>query len=121
MDVDKQLIKELHMSNFKSALLLLAGGIAAVAATGVASASSADIDGKSIVVRYHLSDLSTDQGVHTLYAQIRAAAERVCPLMSGSRLPNSAVIECRQKAISVAVENIPSTRLAAIATHSKFG
>jgi UrcA family protein len=108
------------MTHFKSALLLAVGTAAAVA-TGVAGASTTDVDAPQTVVRYHASDLSTDAGLQQVYAHIRAAAERVCPTSSGSRLPSEATVECRQKAIAQAIEKIPSTRLAALADRSKFG
>jgi UrcA family protein len=119
MDVGKYSFKEIDMFNFKPAILVLAGGITAVAA-GTASAAAADVP--SIVVSYHVNDLLTEDGVHAVYAQIRRAAEAVCPdLVTGSRFPSRGVTECRQKAIAGAIEKIPSTRLAAMASNQKFG
>jgi UrcA family protein len=90
----------------------LLGGLAALAVAGAASAAPASEP--TLVVRYDTAALETDVGARHVYAQIARAAERVCPNVSYSLLVSSAVLKCREEAISGAVGKIHNQRLAAI-------
>jgi UrcA family protein len=97
---------------FKSALLLLAGGLA-VAAAGNASASEGDVP--SVAVHYSTSSLNTDTGAQALYYRLVRAAEEVCEGQSpGTRVPTDAEMKCRAQAVSKAVEKIHNPRLVAL-------
>jgi UrcA family protein len=90
----------------------LLGGLAALAVAGAAGAAPASEP--TLVVRYDSAALETDVGARQLYARIARAAEQVCPNYSYSRLISSAVLKCREEAISGAVGKIHNQRLAAI-------
>jgi UrcA family protein len=101
------------MTSLASKLLLIGG--MAVAAAGAAVAAPADNEVYTVVLRFPTASLSTDAGVQSLYRRIEMAAEKVCVIEpEGSRLPNEAVLKCRNEAIHVAVEKIHNQRLAAL-------
>jgi UrcA family protein len=101
---------------------LLLGGIAGLAAAGVAAASPANSEAPTLVVRYNADMLATDSGARALYHRLARAAEQVCP-NNYSPLVNRAIVECRRQAIAAAVEKIHDQRLAAVyaAATSKSG
>ncbi len=68
-----------------------------------------------IRVSYADLDLTTDQGVQTLYRRLVAAAEQVCPSAPMQHL--SLYVQsraCQKKAVAEAVRQIGSPRLAAL-------
>jgi UrcA family protein len=101
-------------------LLLVLGS---AAAAGAAVASPADGDIPTAVVHYRTAALASDTGVRTLYHQLVKAAEQVCEHEStGAPLVSAKEMECRQKALSAAIEKVHNERLAALNTnHSKSG
>ena len=103
----------------KSAVLLLAGGLA-VAAAGTALASPANTDVAKVAVYYTEASLATDSGAQSLYHRIVRAAEEVCEdqVTAGSRLPSNAEQKCRRQAIATAVEKVHNPRLVAVYTSS---
>jgi UrcA family protein len=101
--------------------LLLLCSLAGVVAVGTASA--ADIDTPSIVVKYSQQSLATDGGVQDLYRKITHAARKVCPELSVRDLSAQREVEqCRDEAVARAIRQIDNSRLAALyATRSKNG
>jgi UrcA family protein len=77
----------------------------------------------SIVVQYSDLDLSTTDGVQTLYKRITAAAREVCPYSNARELNFKAIGQsCRDAAIERAVRSVHNTELAAIRDeHAKRG
>jgi UrcA family protein len=72
---------------------------------------------RSTVVRYGDLDLESDADVRALYLRLQAAAERVCGQADGRDLRAVADLRrCRQDALAAAVDELPSTRLAALHT-----
>jgi UrcA family protein len=99
---------------FKSALVLLIGGLA-VAAASAAGASPADRDTPTAVIHYTTASLATDSGVHALYRRIEMAAEKVCPHEpANSQLPTEALIKCRHDTVAAAIAKVNNQRLAAL-------
>ena len=100
--------------------LLVLGTFAGVMAAG---AASPDGDVPSVVVKYSVESLATDEGVHALYRQITKAAKQVCPDVSNRELSRMRQVEeCRDQAIARAIRQIDNSRLAALhAGHSKNG
>ena len=75
-----------------------------------------------IVVHYDSQMLATDNGVHTLYRRLNAAADKVCVQEDYGRWVSAAVRACRKQAVERAVEQINNPRLAALqAAQSKSG
>jgi UrcA family protein len=105
---------------FKSALMLLVGGLA-VAARSAASGLPADRDTPSVLIHYTTASLATDRGVHDLYRRIEMAAEKVCQHEpANSQLPTQALIKCWHDTIAVAIARINNRRLATLfAANSK--
>jgi UrcA family protein len=103
--------------------ILLLGGLAGLAAAGAAGASPANGEVPTQLVRYSAQMLDTDSGAQAVYHRIAKAAERVCPNDSYSLLVDSKVKQCREQAISAAVNKIHNQRLAAVhaAASSKSG
>jgi UrcA family protein len=77
----------------------------------------------SIVVKYSDLDLSTSDGVRTLYKRITAAASVVCPYEDARQLAFKAINQsCRDAAVQRAVRSIHNAELAAISDqHAKRG
>ncbi len=100
--------------------LLLLGSLAGIMAAG---AAGLDGDVPSVVVKYSEQSLATDEGVYTLYRQIKNAAKQVCPAEQTRDLKRQSLIqECRNQAIARAIRQIDNSRLAALhAAHSKNG
>lgn len=69
-------------------------------------------------VYYSFRDLASDPGTHALYERIVSAARTVCP-GSGSRDLGefAASRECQREAVSRAIHQIGSSRLAAVYSH----
>jgi UrcA family protein len=69
----------------------------------------------SIVVKYGDLDLSTTDGVTTLYKRITAASHSVCPYEDARELTFKAINQsCREASVERAVRSIHNTELAAI-------
>jgi UrcA family protein len=96
---------------------LLAGSLA------VAPVASAREEGSAIVVKYGDLDLSTTEGVTTLYKRISTAAHWVCPYDDARELALKAVNQsCRKASIERAVRSIHNAELASILDeHAKRG
>lgn len=77
----------------------------------------------SIVVKYSDLDLSTSDGVSTLYKRITAAASAVCPYQGERELGLKSIGQaCRDAAVEHAVRSIHNAELAAIRDeHAKRG
>jgi UrcA family protein len=108
----------------KNTLLMLVCGIVGAAASGMASAATADEQVPHIAVHYNPQSLETDSGAQAVYHKIVHAAEEVCP-NNGSSSPHfitGAVRTCREQAIARAVHDIHSPKVAALyAANSKQG
>jgi UrcA family protein len=101
---------------FKSALLLLAGGLTVAAA---ANASPSQSDVPAVAVHYSTAVLNTDTGAQALYHRLVRAAEKVCADQSpAARLPSDAEMKCRAQAVSSAIEKIHNPRLVAVSNSS---
>jgi UrcA family protein len=113
------------MTRIATSMLLIGGlvGLAAAGAAGAAEASTTPTDMPGIVVRFNSDMLATESGTRTLYHRLKSAAERVCPMESNTRLVNPRVQECRQEAVTAAVNKIHNQRLAELhaAVSSKAG
>lgn len=95
--------------------LLLACGVAALAAAGAASASPSEDDVLSKAVHYDPQSLATDQGARLVYRRIANAAAAVCPDPGiNPHWVSDAARECRRQAIARAVQSINNPRLVAI-------
>lgn len=110
------------MTRLATSMLML-GGLAGLALASTAGAGTVVGDAPSLVVRYTNDALATDSGTHALYRRLEQAAERVCPVASNTRLVSEAVLNCRQQALTAAVEKIHNQRLAALhaAANQKAG
>ncbi|HTD73145.1 MAG TPA: UrcA family protein [Steroidobacteraceae bacterium] len=113
------------MTRIATSMLLIGGlvGLAAAGAAGAAEASAMPTDIPGIVVRFNSDMLATESGTRTLYRRLKSAAERVCPMETNTRLVNPRVQECRQEAVTAAVNKIHNQRLAELhaAANSKSG
>jgi UrcA family protein len=80
-------------------------------------------DVPTVVVAYGDLDLNTQDGVHTLYNRISAAASRVCPFQEATEPERVAYFKsCRDAAITRAVSQLKIGQLAALhAEHVKRG
>ena len=107
-------------SRTKFALLLL-GGLAGAMGVGAASAEGSASDVPTVVVKYSVQSLATDDGVNELYHRIVRAAKQVCPDASILDLRVQQQVKvCRDQAVARAIRNIDNSRLAALhATNSK--
>jgi UrcA family protein len=108
--------------SLRAGMAVIAGCIvAAVAAAADAATPSADIP--SMTVHYADLDLTTEQGAHTLYRRLQAAARYVCLSADLRDLERSALSRsCQEQAIARAVQAVSSPRLAAVyAVHAKRG
>lgn len=99
--------------NNKITLAMLMCGIGAVAATGMASAATPDLDAPSIAVKYNPATLDSYDGARKLYARIENAAVEVCPSYE-PHLVSHQVQVCREHAIESAVAKVHNPRLAAV-------
>ena len=99
--------------NNKITLAMLMCGIGAVAAAGMASAATPDLDAPSIVVKYDPATLDSYSGARQLYARLENAAAEVCPNYD-PRWVSHQVQVCRDHALESAVANVHNPRLAAI-------
>ena len=98
-----------------AAKMLLLGGLAVIAAAGVAGAAPASSDVPALTVRFNADMLSTDSGAKALYRRLTDAAEQVCPAQpTESRIINEKIQKCRNEAVAAAVEKIHNQRLAAV-------
>jgi UrcA family protein len=94
--------------------MMLFGGLASLAVAGTAGALTAVLDAPSTTVRYSSDALATDSGTRALYRRLSLAAEQVCPSPSDTRLVSAVIMKCRQEALTAAVNNIHSQRLASL-------
>jgi UrcA family protein len=91
-----------------SALLLLGWSASALAAPMRTTPTRAD-DAPTKTVRFADLDLATAVGAETLYGRIRTAARIVC-----REQPQSAVRECRARAVDDAVSRLGNSLLSSI-------
>jgi UrcA family protein len=97
-------------------LMVLCGMVGAMAA-GAAGAATPQESVPSIAVHYTAEQLATADGAREFYHTLVKAAEQVCPNTEvGSRLPGSATLQCRRQALSQAVQQVHSERLAELYT-----
>jgi UrcA family protein len=106
----------------RAGLAVIAGCVVAAGAS-VAEAATQSADVPSMVVRYADLDITTEQGAHTLYRRIVAAAQYVCPRADIRDLGRFAESRsCQAQATARAVQAVSSPRLAAVyAVHAKRG
>jgi UrcA family protein len=97
----------------KITLAMLMCGLGAATAAGIAGAAPADLDVRSLAVKYDPTALETDGGARQLYARIAKAAVDVCPSFA-PHLVSPEVQACRQQAIESAVAKVHNERLAAV-------
>ncbi len=99
---------------WKSTAVLLLGLAGMVGARSALAGPAAD-DVPRVVVKYGDLNLSTDIGTQILYRRLKAAARAVCPDFSNRDLRQSDVSRrCRAEALARAVNDVHSSRLAAI-------
>jgi UrcA family protein len=64
-------------------------------------------EARSVMVRYHATDLDTPEGVVTLYRRIRQAAADVCSPLEGRLLEHEPLYkDCFSHAVANAVRNV---------------
>ncbi len=98
----------------KGRIAMLAAGVL-LGSLGVAQAGAPQDDVPRVVVRYADLDLSTQEGVQTLYKRISSAARLVCPATDPRTLVKfSEGRTCREAAIARAVSSVHSSQLAAL-------
>ncbi len=106
-------------SRWLARLGAFAAAVTLTSAGAVAAQPAADRP--SMAVHYTATDLATDKGLRALYSRIARAAEQVCPAYIQGGLAFQAehrvVAACRQQAIALAMRQIGSPRLAALARH----
>jgi UrcA family protein len=103
----------------RTLLLCLAGGLSLGAHAG--ETRHPDVVRKAVAVNYADLDLSAPAGAKTLYARIRAAAQKVCGPEpgAGDLRAASSFDACYQEAVSKAVNRVGSDQLRALhAAHS---
>jgi UrcA family protein len=112
-----------NSNRFTGRLTLLAAACLLTGSLGVAQAASPTNDVPTVVVSYTDLDLSTTEGVQTLYKRISIAAREVCPFEDTRDLARMAIAyKCRQASVSRAVRDIHSPQLAALhAEHVNHG
>ena len=104
-----------------AAAALLAGAAFAAFGPGLAAAAAVD-DVPSLTVNYGDLNLDTDGGARTLYARLRSAAARVCPVgLAGDLSSTAAEQRCRERAIAQAVARINNARLTKLVTSRARG
>ncbi|MGH8302584.1 MAG: UrcA family protein [Steroidobacteraceae bacterium] len=92
---------------------------ALLASPAAASAAQPAADSPQTTVYYNLLDLSSDQGTQALYRRIVSAARTVCPADDSRDLAEFAASrECQREAVSRAIHEIGSARLAAVYSQS---
>jgi UrcA family protein len=105
-------------SNFakraRAAAVILAGAAGLALVAGRASAATPEDAVPSIVVRYDIGMLATDDGVRQLYRRLNSAAQKVCVDQTADKFASDAVIACRRQAVARAVEQIGNPHLAAL-------
>jgi UrcA family protein len=97
----------------KITLAMLMCGIGALAAAGMASAATPDLDAPAIAVKYDPATLESYSGARQLYARIENAATEVCPNYDPHFVSHQVQL-CREHAIEGAVAKVHNPRLAAI-------
>ena len=98
----------------KSRIAVLAACVLA-GSLGVAQAAAPPDDVPTVVVRYGDLDLSTQEGVQTLYKRISSAARQVCPSADPRMLASLDYSHaCRAAAVARAVSQVHSSQLAAL-------
>ena len=100
--------------NLKITLAMLMCGIGAVAASGMASAATPDLDTPTIAVKYDPTALDSSDGARQLYARLSNAAAEVCPSYDSPHWVSHRVQVCRDRAIENAVAKVHNPRLAAV-------
>jgi UrcA family protein len=100
--------------NNKITLAMLMCGIGAVAAAGMASAATPDLDTPTLAVKYDPAALDSDAGARQLYARLATAAAEVCPNYDNPHWVTHQVQVCRERAIENAVAKVHNPRLAAV-------
>lgn len=92
---------------------------AALLASPAASAAQPAADAPQTTVYYSFLDLSSDQRTQALYRRIVSAARTVCPPSDSRDLAAFAASrECQREAVSRAIHQIGSARLAAVYSRS---
>jgi UrcA family protein len=99
--------------NNKITLAMLMCGIGAVAAAGMASAATPELDAPSIAVKYDPASLESYSGARQLYARLENAAAEVCPNYDPHWVSHQVQV-CREHALESAVAKVHNPRLAAI-------
>jgi len=90
---------------------------AVIAASGFATSAFAapSSDAPTVAVRYDDLNLTTTQGVNTLYSRISHAASQVCPdLYSRDLTAVAAAQRCKAEAIAQAVRGVNNQKLALV-------
>lgn len=91
----------------------------AVTAFGAAP-SIADSAPPSVIIRYRVLDLASDEGAQALYLRLKTAARRVCDLGEYRGLVQHAAFHrCADKALGDAVATLGNPRVATL--HSRGG
>jgi len=88
---------------------LLAGALLCAAGASAAPLSGEAVQTRTETVKYAPSQVSTTQGASVLYAELKAAAQRVCtdPDPAGMRYESEAAFEaCVGEALTTAVRKV---------------
>jgi UrcA family protein len=96
-------------------LIVLLCGLAGAIASSAASAAPGDEAPSQVKVKFSPAMLATEDGARSVYHRIVKAAELACPDMpTDSRIPNQAVLRCREQAVARAVHQINNPQLAEV-------
>lgn len=91
---------------------------AGLGSPAIAAAAQPDAGVPQMTVYYSFRDLASDPGTHALYERIVSAARTVCQGSDSRDLGEFAASrECQREAVSRAVHQIGSARLAAVYSH----
>jgi UrcA family protein len=106
------------ISSHRSIVHTVAVALFAMASIATAHASAIDDAAPSVTVRYHDLNLSTAEGVASLYARIRYAADEVCgPLDSRDPERKQTWRNCVSHAVAEAVNTVHNRNLSAYHLH----
>jgi UrcA family protein len=97
--------------------------VVAVVAATASFAATPSVDTPSVSVRYDDLNLSTSDGVNSLYRRISAAARDVCPGVYSRDLAEAAIARhCEADAVARAVSQVNNAHLAMVhAAHVSHG
>jgi UrcA family protein len=103
-----------HRSIVRTVAMIMFAGVSSLLLTELSAAAVSDDAAPSVTVRFHDLNLNSPEGVASLYARIRGAAEQVCrTLESRDLMRKSQSQDCFNHAVADAVKAVHSAPLSA--------